>query len=154
MRGVVIATVFFLLGMVLAQYVPLQIGERFASSDTAVESVQRIPDGDIAVFPDRVEIFHAGLRYAKVKSNSMAPFITDKSTVFEKIPLSAEEIVVGDVISFYEPSEDAILLHAVVDVAYQEGNIVFQTKGFANDEVDPWLVSFDQVRGVLVGTFR
>jgi signal peptidase I len=144
-KGGIIAIVFFLLGFSLN--VPLQAEQRSATSDVVVESTQRIPFDAFKVYPDQVKIEYAGLRYAKVSSDSMAPLLTHDSVVFEKAP---DEIHVGDIISFYEPSVDTIVLHSVVSIV--DGK--YQTKGYANPEVDPWLVEPENVKGVMVGTFR
>jgi len=149
-KGVLIAIVFFLLGFSL-QAVPLPAESRLAATDVAVESTQRIPFDAIKVYPDEVVIAYPGLRYAKVTSNSMAPIITDKSIVFEKAPDVIKE---GDVISFYEPSEDTIILHAVVEVIQTAEGPLYRTKGLANSDADPWLVPHAKVKGVMVGTFR
>jgi signal peptidase I len=151
-KGVGIAIVFFVLGFSL--HVPLSAGTRLATTDATVESTQRIPFDAIKVYDDQVKIEYPGLKYAKVASNSMAPIITDKSVVFEKAPASADEIQVGDVISFYEPSVDGTVLHMVASVIEQDGKTYYQTKGVANPEADPWIVPYDNVKGIMVGTFR
>jgi signal peptidase I len=151
LKGVVLAIVFFLLGFSLN--VPLAAEERTATTDSVVESTQRIPFDSIKVYPDEVLIEYPGLHYARVNSDSMAPWLTHDSVVFEKVPVSADEIHIGDVISFYEPSEDAIVLHSVIEIV-QDENTFFRTKGIANSEADPWLVPFENVKGIMVGTFR
>ena len=152
-KGVVIAVIFFILGFSL-QFVPLPAEARVATTDTAVESAQRIPFEAIKVYKDYVSIDVSDLRYARVKSNSMAPIITDKSVVFERVPGSADEIIVGDVISFYEPSEDDYVLHAVIEVLDTKEGVYFRTKGLANPEPDPWIVPYSNVKGIMVGTLR
>ncbi len=151
-KGVVIAIVFLILGFSL--HVPLSAGTRLATTDVVVESTQRIPFDSIKVYEDQVQIKYSGLKYAKVASNSMAPIITDKSVVFEKTPISADEIQVGDVISFYEPSVNGTVLHMVAGIIEQDGTTYFQTRGVANPEADPWLVPYNNVKGIMVGTFR
>ena len=151
MKGVFIAIIFFLLGFAIAHSFDTAPEVRYADSPVAVDSVQRVPFGAIQVYPDEVRIAVPGLRYAKVNSNSMAPIITDKSVVFEKEP---DVIHIGDVISFYEPSVDKIILHEVIEIVDQNGQTFYRTKGVANPEADPWLVSRENVKGVMVGTFR
>ena len=153
MKSVVIAIAFFLLGSSIAS-VPAIPEERIAVSDALVESTQRVSFNDIKVYPDEIVIEYPGLKYAKINSNSMAPVITDKSVVFEKVPSSADEIQIGDIISFYEPSVDSIVLHLVVEIVEQNGTVYYSTKGVANEEVDEWLVPFENVKGIMVGTFR
>jgi len=154
MRGVAIATAFFILGVVLSPLIPIPWEERVALSDTVIDSTQHVPFDSISVYPDQVIIEHPGLRYAKVSSNSMAPIITDKSTVFEKIPQSPSDIKINDVIAFSTPEEEGTVLHLVTSVVHEAGNVFYKTKGVANDEEDPWLVPYENVKGIMVGTFR
>jgi signal peptidase I len=151
-KGVVIAIVFFLLGFSLDTSLPAEV--RSATTDSVVESVQRIPFDSIKVYSDEVKIGYAGLKYAKVASDSMAPWLTHDSVVFEKVPESPGEIRLNDVVSFYEPSEDTIVLHMVVDVIEVDGKTFYKTKGIANPDADPWLVPFENVKGIMVGSFR
>ena len=154
MKRGVIAIVFFILGILATHFVPVQAEQRSAYSDAFFESVQRVSFDEIKVYNDRVEINQPGIRYAKVTSNSMAPIITDKSVVFEKSPESPKDINIGDVISFYEPSVNGIVLHAVIGIGSIDGQIYYTTKGLANAEPDPWLVPFENVKGVMIGTFK
>lgn len=153
MKGIIIGLVFFTLGFLVATAVPIGVESRLAFSSDNVSSVQRVDFDSIKVYPDEVIIRQPGIHYAKVASNSMAPIITDKSTVFEKEPQEGE-IIPGDVISFYEPSVDGVVLHLVTEVVEKDGGQFYKTKGVANDSEDPWLVPFDSVKGVMVGTFK
>jgi signal peptidase I len=152
-KGVVIAIVFLILGFSL-QAVPLPAETRLATTDAAVESTQRIPFDAYKVYPDNIQVDYPGLKYAKVSSDSMAPLITHDSVVFEKAPESADEIHMGDVISFYEPSVDGTVLHMVIGIIQSDAATYYQTKGVANPDADPWLVPYDNVKGIMVGMFR
>ena len=152
-RGI-IAIVFFLAGILCAPYVTVSAENRLALSAEQFNSTERVPFESIHVYPNEVRIEDEGIRYARVISNSMAPIITDKSVVFEKAPTAIEDIHIGDVISFYEPTHYAIVLHAVIDIVYQNGKQFFKTKGVANPTEDPWLVPFENVKGIMVGTFK
>jgi signal peptidase I len=152
-KGVVIAIVFLILGFSL-QAVPLPAETRLATTDVAVESTQRIPFDAYKVYPDNIQVDYPGLKYAKVSSDSMAPLITHDSVVFEKAPESPDDINMGDVISFYEPSVDGTVLHMVVGIIQSDTATFYKTKGVANPEADPWLVPYGNVKGIMVGTFR
>ena len=151
-KGVGLAIVFFILGFSLN--VPLQAEDRFATTDAVAESTQRIPFGSIKVYPDEVRIEYPGLKYAKVNSDSMAPWMTHDSVVFEKVPDSPDEIHIGDAISFFNPVENKVILHAVVDIVEIDGKIFYETKGIANPEADDALVPYENVKGIVVGAFR
>jgi signal peptidase I len=160
MKGGVIIFIFFALGFMLASAGFLLLdntvpaGTRLAYSPTQVESTQRIPFEAIKVFSNEVKIEYPGLQYARVKSDSMAPLLTRNSVVFEKVPLSQDEIALGDIISFYEPSINSIVLHMAVGIVQKDGKTYYQTKGIANEEIDEWLVPYENVKGIMVGTFR
>lgn len=154
MRGLIIALLFFGLGVLAGPHMGEAAESRLAVSDAAVPSVSRVPFENYKVYPDQLVVSYPGLRYATVASNSMAPVITDKSVVFEKKPLSPAEISINDVISFYEPSVNGTVLHLVHEIIYENGKPYYRTKGAANPAVDPWLVSFENVKGIMVGTFR
>lgn len=139
--------VFFLLGMLVVQ-LPVEAGERFAKGNTEFSSSERVSLDAITVFPDKVIIDAPNIRYARVASNSMSPAFTDKSKVFEMIPSSPEDIQIGDVISFREG--DIVVMHRVIEIV--DGK--YRTKGDANKKADELLVSFDQIEGVVVGSFR
>ena len=152
MKGVVFTIIFFLLGVLLSGTPPAE--PRYALSDVQVESTSHISFDSIKVYPDEVRIMQPGLQYAKVKSDSMAPLLTHDSIVFEKIPSSPDEIKTGDVISFYEPTTDAIILHMVINIIQKDGKTYYITKGIANDKADDWLVPYENVKVIMVGTVR
>lgn len=153
-KGGIVAAIFFVLGIILSPYVPVLAEQRSALSDVAVSSASRVPFEAISVYQNEVRVAASGLRYAKVTSDSMAPVITRNSVVFEMPVSSPEEIQLGDIISFSVPDVDSPVLHEVVGIVEQDGEIYYHTKGTANKQIDPWLVSFSDVHGVMVGTFR
>lgn len=150
----VLLSALALLGLLLVVSIGGAADSRVALGGPEFTAVQQVPFDSISVYPDHATIDVAGLHYAKVVSNSMAPVITDKSTVLERTPASAEEIKVNDIISFYEPSVDSVVLHLVTEVGTRDGAVYYKTKGVANAEEDPWEVPFSNVKGVLVGVLR
>lgn len=154
MKGVLFAIASFLIGLAVAPHLPVDAEVRLADTAADHQSIQRIPFEAFRVYPNEVHIAYPDIRYAKVASNSMAPIITDKSTVFEVTPRFPSDIKAGDVISFHEPSVNGTVLHLVVDSYAENGEVFYQTKGVANSEPDPWLVPFSNVKGIMVGVFR
>ncbi len=149
MKGVIVAALLLLTGI----YAPQSAETRIAQGSQPAESLQHIPFEAFAVYPEEVQIKYPGLKYAKVKSDSMAPWITHDSVIFEKPPVK-EEIKPGEVISFYEPTLDAVVLHMVTGITEKEGKTFYRTKGIANEQEDNWLVPFENVKGIMVGMFR
>lgn len=83
-----------------------------------------------------------------VQSSSMSPSIKAGAVVFVS-DVDPGDVSAGDVVTFTQNSErDGVrVTHRVIDVLDQEGDIAFRTKGEANEEADPQLVT----EGALVG---
>ncbi len=81
-----------------------------------------------------------------VLSGSMEPTISPgDAVVVERVP--PETIQRGDVITFVREGNDRPTTHRVVDVVEQNGGVAFETRGDANEDVDPGLVRPRQVQG-------
>jgi signal peptidase len=82
-----------------------------------------------------------------VLSGSMEPAMPTGSVAFVQ-PIEPEQLDVGDIISFYHPEETSrVVTHRLTEIVRQDGNLVFQTRGDANDAADPWLVPAADVIG-------
>jgi signal peptidase len=86
-----------------------------------------------------------GYRTATMLTGSMEPGIMPGDVVVT-VPKPAGEIAVGDVISYQIPIEDhRVETHRVTKVIHhRDGTIAVQTKGDANDNVDPWTATLQQ----------
>ena len=73
-----------------------------------------------------------------VLSGSMQPTLPIGSVaVVERVPTSS--LQPGDVITFHEPGDEGRLVtHRIAAIRRQDGRLVYQTKGDANPERDPW----------------
>lgn len=84
-----------------------------------------------------------------VLSGSMEPAMPTGSVAFVQ-PTEPEQLDVGDIISFYHPEKPSrVVTHRLAEIVRQDGNLVFQTRGDANDDVDPWLVPAADVIGTV-----
>jgi signal peptidase len=91
----------------------------------------------------------AGHRLYVVLSGSMSPAFEAGSLVVVR-PAEAEEIAVGDIITYREPGEGAKLTtHRVVEVEDENG-LQFITKGDANEVVDQGPVPAENLVGKVV----
>ena len=96
-----------------------------------------------------------GYRTMTMLTASMAPEIEPGDvTIATSVPVS--EVTEGMVISYHMPVGDRrVVTHRVVSVdRAADGSVTVQTKGDANDAVDPWIASLDgetvyQVRAVI-----
>lgn len=78
-----------------------------------------------------------------VQSGSMEPAIKTGSMVFSK---SNSSYSAGEVITFKLP-KDQVVTHRIDGVIYERGVAQYQTKGDANEEVDSFVVTSDQIIG-------
>ena len=86
-----------------------------------------------------------------VLTDSMYPVIESGDLIICHTA-EAEEIVEGDVISFYDPmgSGTSVVTHRVLEVIVDDGDIQFRTKGDNNNAEDTALVPAEN----LIGTYR
>lgn len=87
-----------------------------------------------------------GYKFYDVLTGSMSPTINPGSLIIVK-EIDDSEVKEGDVITFKGSSTSNLTTHRVVEVIDKDNNIKFQTKGDANDVLDPMLVD----EGLLVG---
>lgn len=85
-----------------------------------------------------------------VLSGSMQPALSPGSVVFIE-PRDAEDVAVGDILTFRHPeNRESLVTHRVLEVTRAKGSPAFSTKGDANAAPDKWLVPAANV----VGTVR
>jgi signal peptidase len=83
-------------------------------------------------------------RTLTVLTGSMDPTIPPGAMVVVK-PVDPQDLRVGDVITYQTPVGDRrVVTHRIVDIPRPGPNPVVQTKGDANNAVDPWLARLDQ----------
>ena len=91
-----------------------------------------------------------------INGGSMEPTIPKGSVVYSK-PVAAEELEVGDIITYRPPASsgvDELVTHRIVEKTARtnvNGKVedVFRTQGDANDSPDPWRFSLDDGEGAL-----
>ena len=86
-----------------------------------------------------------GWRVDTVFSSSMEPKLKVGSVVVTR-PVKAEDIKVGDIITFYSPLKERLTSHRVIAVE-QGSSFDFRTKGDASEDADPFLISAQNVVG-------
>jgi len=94
-----------------------------------------------------------GLTPMIVVTDSMSPVISGGDMIMtRKAP--AEELAVGDVISFFDPSFSTrvVTTHRIVEITpAADGTLLYTTRGDANTDNDPKPVASDQVVGRYIG---
>ena len=132
------------------------ISETITAAATG-KAVERISPGDhikedqIKVYNDKIELDVQNAVWSKfVNTNSMDPFLDENSNGIEVAPKSADDIKIGDVIS-YESRTGGIIIHRVVNIDEDNNGTFYTMKGDNNPLQDPERVRFNQVKGILVG---
>ena len=94
----------------------------------------------------------AGVVPLIVLTDSMYPDIKSGDLIFTKTA-DADEIEVGDVISFTDPAGNgtSIVTHQVIEIHVIEGEIYFETQGTNNNTPDRIYVSTDDLIGEYTG---
>jgi len=90
-----------------------------------------------------------GWEFDAVLSGSMEPEIGVGGLVVLK-PVDAQDVAVGDVITFKLPGIDTPICHRVIDRRETADGLLFQTMGDANEEPDASLVGAQDVNGKAV----
>ena len=85
-----------------------------------------------------------GYQTMTMLTGSMAPLINPGDIVVT-MPVPTNEIRTGDIITYHIPVEDQrVETHRVTEVtANPDGSITVQTKGDANNGIDPWLATIN-----------
>jgi signal peptidase len=80
-----------------------------------------------------------GYQTSTMLTGSMAPLINPGDIVLTR-PVPLEDIKVGDIITYSIPVEDRrIETHRIIEITVDpDGTTTIQTKGDANNGVDPW----------------
>ena len=84
-----------------------------------------------------------------VLTDSMYPYIESGDLIICHTA-EAEEIQVGDVISFFDPAGNgtSIVTHRVIEIVSEDGAIKFRTRGDNNNTEDKALVPADNLVGI------
>lgn len=93
-----------------------------------------------------------GLQWYEVMSGSMEPAVHTGSVIFDKPSVNISALKVGDVITFRAPNaeygaDQMLITHRISQIKNQNGQVMFQTKGDANDAADPDLVPSTNIIG-------
>jgi signal peptidase len=88
---------------------------------------------------------HLGWRIDTAISNSMTPTLKAGGLVVTQA-VDPNEIKVGDTITYGSPIDEKLVTHRVVEIK-EHSPLLFQTKGDANEDPDPYLVPAQNVVG-------
>ena len=91
------------------------------------------------------------LQFLIVLSGSMNPLMQPGDMVVVRT-MSPDDVRVGDVITFHDPAgtENVIVTHRAIGIEEEDGIINIHTKGDANEDVDTYTVTSDDVIGEMI----
>lgn len=111
-------------------------------------------ESDIAVYSHQVvlkDLNGRSFEWARIAdTGSMDPVIDSDSHVLEIVPLSADEIKVGDIISYKSKYRDGTIIHRVIDKGIDNDGVYFILKGDNNANADPGKIRFSQIQRQVV----
>ncbi len=135
-------------GFVVEQAKSLKAG-LFGSQDVPSPK-DRVPEDKIHVFPNQVLLDVKGAQWSRfTDTNSMDPVIDKGSNAIQVIPQSADDIQVGDIISY--DSEYGTIIHRVIETGKDKDGWYATAKGDNNPAADPFKIRFSQIKRVVVG---
>lgn len=83
-----------------------------------------------------------------ITTDSMEPTINGGDLIFVK-KASSDDVEVGDVISFWDPSNsNVIVTHTLKEVYYKNDDLLFKTKGDNNNDFDKTPVPAENLIGI------
>jgi signal peptidase len=84
------------------------------------------------------------VRVSRVLTGSMAPVVPPGSVVVSR-PVAADTVRLGDLVMFLPPAPFSTggtpVVHRVVELRHERGDILLRTKGDANAARDPWTLN-------------
>ncbi|MEV7664128.1 signal peptidase I [Paenarthrobacter sp. NPDC089316] len=83
-----------------------------------------------------------GYQTSTMLTGSMSPLINPGDVVVT-VPTPIEDVKVGDIITYHIPVEDQrVETHRIVEITTTaDGGVAVQTKGDANNGIDPWIAT-------------
>jgi hypothetical protein len=110
-----------------------------------------ITDKQIGVYSKNVILNIEDPQWATfTDTHSMEPVISSRSYAIEVVPESADQINVGDIVSYNSKYADGTIIHRVIQKSSDADGIYFIMKGDNNPSQDPGRVRFDQIQRVVV----
>jgi len=115
-----------------------------------IHPLDRIDDSNIKFEQNKVIIEGNFIKGIFVGTNSMTPVLFRNATSLSIIPLTSDEIYVGDIITFNHPKK-GLTVHRVIKKSYDNKGIYFVTKGDNCYTRDLYKVRFEDITKVMVG---
>jgi hypothetical protein len=83
-------------------------------------------------------------------THSMEPVLSSRSYAIQIVPKSADQINVGDIVSYESKYSDGTIIHRVIEKGYDSQGTYFILQGDNNPNPDPGRIRFEQIKRVVV----
>ena len=114
-----------------------------------ISPANHVPESDIQLYNDEVVIKLDNPQWASfAATHSMDPVFDAGNHAIQVVPQSADDIQVGDIISY--KYNDEVIIHRVIEKGIDSQGVYFIVKGDNNPTPDPDKVRFDQVTRLTV----
>jgi len=111
----------------------------------------RIKEDQIHVYPNRIVIDLPDAEWASfTDTNSMDPVLDAGANAIELVPKSADQIHVGDIVSYESLYATGTIIHRVVEIGNDTDGWYCRMKGDNLQDMDPGKVRFSQIKRVVV----
>ena len=143
--------ILVLLGLVAVGMVGVLLVLAASAAPAAPLATPQLDADDVRVTSEGVQIAIENARWARVAgTKSMEPVLMDGAHVLERVPLTASELAVGDIITYDSLSNGVTIVHRIVEIGSDNYGWYAITKGDNLNSVDDEKVRFQMVRGVVV----
>ncbi len=154
--GIWIVAVFilgFFCSEIYSGFASLRAEQPFSLSADEIKSPgDWISEKDVIIKGSYVIIKAKNATWAKfADTNSMDPVLDANANSIEIKPKSAEQLHIGDIISYRSNFINGYVVHRIVDIKQDEKGIYFATKGDNSWSIDPQKVRFSDIKGVVIG---
>jgi hypothetical protein len=152
-----IVTLIFALGFLTSNIYASTNTERPANMGTGNFTDQVPSPGDwvkesqISVYSNNIILDVKDAQWATfTDTHSMEPVISSRANAIEVVPTSADQIKVGDIVSYQSEYADGTIIHRVVEKNADSQGVYFIIKGDNNPSNDPGRIRFSQIKRVVV----
>jgi hypothetical protein len=143
-------------GMLSANFTDVNTNVSMTSTGVAYDDEVASPgdwvkENQIGVYSKDVVLDISDAQWATfTDTHSMEPVLSSRANAIEVVPKSADEIKVGDIVSYESKYADGFIVHRVIEKNVDSDGTYFIIKGDNNPEADPGKIRFDQIRRVVV----
>lgn len=110
-----------------------------------------INENQILVYNSQVVLDLKNAEWATfTDTHSMEPVLSSRANAIEVRPKTADDIKVGDIVSYKSEYAEGTIIHRVIEKNEDEQGVYFILKGDNNPTQDPGKIRFEQIQRVVV----